>query len=191
MPSSSRSIGTRRVTLRDDEVRKNGRFHSGDSILNLYTVIEELAQGGMGVVYKCRDEVGKVDVAIKGLPPEVSRNALEMEDILENYHLVRMLRHPNIVGVTSLEQERQHKEEQERQRLEEERMRLKAEKARLRGEIASQYRSATNLYNRIAEYRMQSKGFHQHIEEGDCVGGRRFAVYGHHRRADGGGGEGR
>ena len=106
MHGSSRSIGTRRVTLRDDAVRKNGRFRPGDSILNRYTVIEELGQGGMGIVYKCRDEIGKVDVAIKGLPPEVSRNVLEMEDILENYQLVRTLRHPNIVGVTSLEQEK-------------------------------------------------------------------------------------
>lgn len=105
MHSSSRSIGTRRVTLRDDGVRKNVRFRPGDSILNRYTVIEELGQGGMGVVYKCRDEVGRVDVAIKGLPPEVSHNDLEMEDILENYQLVRTLRHPNIVGVTSLERE--------------------------------------------------------------------------------------
>ncbi len=105
MQDSSRSIGTRRVTLRDDEVRKNVRFRPGDSILNRYTVIEELGQGGMGVVYKCRDTVGKVDVAIKGLPPEVSHNDLEMEDILENYQLVHTLRHPNIVGVTSLEQE--------------------------------------------------------------------------------------
>ncbi len=105
MQDSSKSIGTRRVTLRDDEVRKSVRFRPGDSILNRYTVIEELGQGGMGVVYKCRDTVGKVDVAIKGLPPEVSHNDLEMEDILENYQLVHTLRHPNIVGVTSLEQE--------------------------------------------------------------------------------------
>lgn len=106
MHGSSSSIGTRRVTLRDDVVRKNVRFRPGDSILNRYTVIEELGQGGMGVVYKCCDTVGKVDVAIKGLPPEVSHNDLEMEDILENYQLVRTLRHPNIVGVTSLEQEK-------------------------------------------------------------------------------------
>ena len=106
MPSSSRSIGTQRVTIRDDEVRKNVRFRPGDSILNRYTVIKELGQGGMGVVYKCRDTVGKVDVAIKGLPPAVSRNEIEMEYIRENYQLVRTLRHPNIVSVTSLEQEK-------------------------------------------------------------------------------------
>ena len=105
MHGSSRSIGTRRVTLRDDVDCSSARFRPGDAILNRYTVIEELGQGGMGVVYKCRDTVGKVDVAIKGLPPEVSRNGLEMEGILENYQLVRTLRHPNIVGVTSLEQD--------------------------------------------------------------------------------------
>ena len=100
-----RSISTRRVTLRDDGVRKNVRFRPGDRILGRYTVSSELGQGGMGIVYKCRDEVGKVDVAVKGLPPEVSHNSSEMEGILENYQLVRVLRHPNIAGVTSLEQD--------------------------------------------------------------------------------------
>ena len=50
MHGSSRSIGTRRVTLRDDVDCSSARFRPGDAILNRYTVIEELGQGGMGVV---------------------------------------------------------------------------------------------------------------------------------------------
>ncbi len=81
------------------------RLVAGDVILGRYTVVRELGEGGMGVVYQCLDTVGGVEVAVKGLPPEVSRNADEMEDIRANYQLVRKLRHPNIAGATSLERD--------------------------------------------------------------------------------------
>ncbi len=86
--------------------RTGGRFAAGDVILGRYTVLRELGEGGMGVVYQCLDSVGGVEVAVKGLPPEVSRNAEEMEDIRANYQLVRNLRHPNIAGVATLEQDK-------------------------------------------------------------------------------------
>ena len=46
------------------------RFAAGKVILGRYVVESELGQGGMGVVYKCLDQVGGVKVAVKGLPPE-------------------------------------------------------------------------------------------------------------------------
>ena len=101
----SRSIGSQNVTRLEEDDQRNVRLKPGDSILGRYTVKEELGQGGMGIVYRCHDTIGKVDVAIKGLPPEVSHSDSEMEGILENYQLVRVLRHPNIAGVTSLEQD--------------------------------------------------------------------------------------
>ena len=81
------------------------RLVSGDTILGRYTVVRELGEGGMGVVYQCLDIVGGVDVAVKGLPPEVSRNEDEMDDIRANYQIVRKLRHPNIAGVATLEKD--------------------------------------------------------------------------------------
>ena len=81
------------------------RFANGDEILERYVVQSELGQGGMGVVYKCFDKIGGVEVAVKGLPPEVAHNSDEMEAVRENFQLVSELHHPNIAGVRTLEKD--------------------------------------------------------------------------------------
>ena len=81
------------------------RFANGDEILGRYVVQSELGQGGMGVVYKCFDKIGGVEVAVKGLPPEVSHNSDEMEAVRENFQLVSELHHQNIAGVRTLEKD--------------------------------------------------------------------------------------
>lgn len=92
------------VTMRDATPACGAkRFRAGDEILGRYVVESELGQGGMGVVYLCLDKVGGVKVAVKGLPPEVSHNADEMESVRENFQLVSELQHPNIAGVRTLE----------------------------------------------------------------------------------------
>ncbi|MCR4572776.1 MAG: SUMF1/EgtB/PvdO family nonheme iron enzyme [Lentisphaeria bacterium] len=81
------------------------RFKTGDVILKRYEVQSEIGQGGMGVVYRCRDTVGNVDVAVKGLPPEVSHNPSAMEEVRDNYTLVTKLSHPNIAACKTLERD--------------------------------------------------------------------------------------
>ena len=95
-----------RVTVRSPDEKpeqKIGRLKKGDLLLGRYEVLDELGQGGMGVVYKCFDKTGGVEVAVKGLPPEVSHDKTSMEDIRENFQLINDLRHPNIVGIKNLE----------------------------------------------------------------------------------------
>ena len=93
-------------TIRPAPTPSGGRrIVAGDTILGRYTVMRELGEGGMGVVYQCLDTVGGVEVAVKGLPPEVSRNEDEMDDIRANYQIVRKLRHPNIAGAKTLEKD--------------------------------------------------------------------------------------
>ena len=48
------------ATLRDAPASKAGRFRIGDSVLGRYTIMGELGQGGMGVVYKCLDTIGGI-----------------------------------------------------------------------------------------------------------------------------------
>ena len=81
------------------------RWHSGEKVLNRYRIVGELGQGGMGVVYKCFDEVGGIEVALKALPPELSHNTVEMEEVRENFRLVEHLHHPNLAAVKTLERD--------------------------------------------------------------------------------------
>ena len=89
--------------LPKDERAGRGAFAPGDTIAKRYVVEKILGEGGMGIVYQCLDKVGGVKVAVKSLPPEVSRNADKMEDIRANYRLVADLHHPNIAGARTLE----------------------------------------------------------------------------------------
>ncbi|HOW80440.1 MAG TPA: SUMF1/EgtB/PvdO family nonheme iron enzyme [Verrucomicrobiota bacterium] len=82
-----------------------GRWKMGEKVLERYRIVGELGQGGMGVVYKCFEEVGGIEVALKALPPELSHNTVEMEEVRENFQLVERLHHPNITAVKTLERD--------------------------------------------------------------------------------------
>ena len=86
--------------------RRDSRFVAGDLIQERYKVLAELGQGGMGVVYRCWDETSGVEVALKALPPELSHNSVEMEDIRDNFQLVSKLVHQNIAVYKQLEKDR-------------------------------------------------------------------------------------
>ena len=85
------------------ERKNNGRFEVGTLVMGRYKVLSELGQGGMGVVYKCFDETAGIEIALKALPPELSHNAVEMEDIRDNFQLVAKLVHQNIAISKNLE----------------------------------------------------------------------------------------
>ena len=89
------------------EGARSRRFRTGDRILGRYSIRGDLGQGGMGVVYRCYDETGGVDVALKAIPPELSHNSVEMEEIRENYKLLMDadLSHPHIATLRNLERD--------------------------------------------------------------------------------------
>ena len=100
------SSGADDVTMPGKRNRKpDGRFTVGDLIMDRYKILAELGQGGMGVVYKCFDETAGIEVALKALPPELSHNTLEMEDIRDNFQLVAKLVHQNIAITKNLERD--------------------------------------------------------------------------------------
>ncbi|MBR4666038.1 MAG: protein kinase, partial [Lentisphaeria bacterium] len=96
-PADDRTMPGRR------DRQSDGRFCVGDVIMGRYKILSELGQGGMGVVYKCFDETAGVVIALKALPPELSHDTLEMEDIKANFQLVARLVHQNIAISKNLE----------------------------------------------------------------------------------------
>ena len=67
-------------------------------------LLERLGQGGMGVVYRARQEELQRDVAVKLLTPEKCDDPLFLERLRREAILMARLRHPNIVTVYHMEQ---------------------------------------------------------------------------------------
>lgn len=84
---------------------ESDRMVPGRLILNRYKVLAELGRGGMGVVFRCFDETAGVEVVLKALSPELSRDAAEMEAVKANFESAEKLHHPNIAAVRNLERD--------------------------------------------------------------------------------------
>src|SRR5215510_7551807 len=64
-----------------------------------FIVQSELGRGGMGVVYRAEDPTLGRAVALKLLPPEVSRNFQAREQLMAEARAAAVLDHPNICTV--------------------------------------------------------------------------------------------
>ena len=89
-------------TINDAATFATGMYGGALGRIDKYELLRELGEGGFGAVYLARDTVAGIEVAVKGLPPEVKHNEGELEGIRANFALVKRLRHPNIVAVTDL-----------------------------------------------------------------------------------------
>ncbi len=76
-------------------------IEAGQQLLN-YRLIEEIGEGGMGVVWKARDTTLDREAAIKTLPPAVAGDADRLARFAREARLLATLNHPNIAGVYGL-----------------------------------------------------------------------------------------
>ncbi len=64
--------------------------------LGPYEIVSELGRGGMGVVYTAHDPRLDRHVAIKLLPPDLTRDAIAKQRFLQEAKAASALDHPNI-----------------------------------------------------------------------------------------------
>ncbi|HEV8629021.1 MAG TPA: protein kinase [Thermoanaerobaculia bacterium] len=71
----------------------------GASILDRFRLLRGLGEGGMGKVFRARDERLEEDVVIKVIRPELAYQAEALERFKREIRLARRITHPNVVRI--------------------------------------------------------------------------------------------
>ncbi|NIA13261.1 MAG: SUMF1/EgtB/PvdO family nonheme iron enzyme [Nitrospiraceae bacterium] len=74
-------------------------FCPGQIVASRYTVLGMIGRGGMGCIYRVKDNALKEDVALKTLLPQFVRDKMVVERFFNEARIARALSHPNVVRV--------------------------------------------------------------------------------------------
>lgn len=75
------------------------QFRPGQVVATRYTVVDLIGRGGMGCIYRVKDNALKEEVALKTLLPQFVRDKMVVERFFNEARIARALSHPNIVRV--------------------------------------------------------------------------------------------
>ena len=83
----------------------SGRSHApGPATIGPYTILGELGRGGMGTVYRARDERLRRDVALKVVPQDLRLSPARLARFEQEARIVAALNHPNIAAIYGIEE---------------------------------------------------------------------------------------
>ena len=70
---------------------------AGQQVVGNYDLLEKIAEGGMGAIFKGRDRRNGQIVAVKIMPPHMATNAVLLKRFKQEFSAASRLDHPNIV----------------------------------------------------------------------------------------------
>lgn len=76
----------------------------GQTVAARYTVVDIIGRGGMGSIYRVRDNTLGEEVALKTLLPQFLQNKLVIERFFNEARIARHLSHPNIIRIHDIGQ---------------------------------------------------------------------------------------
>src|SRR5512140_2052679 len=78
------------------------KFQAGETI-SQYRIVEEIGQGGMGIVFRAEDTKLRRMVALKFLPPDLSRDSEARDRFIQEAQAASALQHNNICTIHDID----------------------------------------------------------------------------------------